>query len=54
MKLIETIHSKYVCQLRVHVLANHIASWLPANSMVLNVGCGDGLLDLNNNSLKLK
>jgi len=45
MKLIETVHSKYIFQRRVRVLAEHIASCLPEDSKVLDVGCGDGLLD---------
>ena len=45
MKLIEIVHGKYVFQRRVLKLAKHIASWLPPNSKVLDVGCGDGLLD---------
>ena len=45
MKLIETIHGKYVFQRRVNILAEHIASLLPQNSKILDVGCGDGLLD---------
>ena len=45
MKLIETVHSKYVFQRRVHILAEHIANCLSPNSKVLDVGCGDGSLD---------
>jgi len=45
MKLIETLHGKYVFQRRVYTLAKHIATHLQHDNKVLDVGCGDGLLD---------
>lgn len=45
MKLIETIHENYVFKRRVRVLSDRISSLIPANSNVLDIGCGDGLID---------
>jgi len=45
MNPLETIHGQYVHTRRVRILAQHIAPLLPQGSTVLDVGCGDGLLD---------
>ncbi len=45
MGLIEGIHQGYVAGRRVRKLAEHIAEVIPRDSLVLDVGCGDGLLD---------
>jgi SAM-dependent methyltransferase len=44
MKIIDRIHGDYVHQRRVRVLAEFFASSLPQDLLVLDVGCGDGLL----------
>jgi SAM-dependent methyltransferase len=44
MSAIDRIHGAYVHNRRVRVLAKHLAPLLPANSRVLDVGCGDGAL----------
>lgn len=38
-------HGSYVHRRRVRVLRDHLAELIPANARVLDVGCGDGLLD---------
>lgn len=43
-KLVEAIHGGYVHNRRVRVLSDHFAKLIPANSRVLDVGCGDGFL----------
>jgi SAM-dependent methyltransferase len=45
MSLIERIHGGYVHKRRVRVLRDHLAVLIPQNARVLDVGCGDGLLD---------
>jgi SAM-dependent methyltransferase len=45
MSLIERIHGGYVHKRRVRVLRDHLAALIPHNARVLDVGCGDGLLD---------
>ena len=45
MNPIESIHSKYIFQRRVRVLAEHLTRLLSKSSRVLDVGCGDGLID---------
>ena len=44
MKLVEWLHGRYVKRRRERALAASIASVLPANAIVLDVGCGDGSL----------
>jgi SAM-dependent methyltransferase len=44
VSLIEQLHERYIKARRVRALAGSIASLLPANASVLDVGCGDGLL----------
>lgn len=43
--LVGAAHSKSVHSRRVGVLANHFAEMIPAQHCVLDVGCGDGLID---------
>lgn len=42
MKLLERLHERFVKSRRVAALASRIAPHLPPNSVVLDVGCGDG------------
>lgn len=46
MRIIDRIHGDYVHQRRVRVLTEFFASSLPRDLLVLDVGCGDGLLAL--------
>jgi SAM-dependent methyltransferase len=39
------VHQKFVHRRRVRVLAGHLASLLPKNANLLDVGCGDGAID---------
>ena len=41
----EKVHSKYVFNRRTNVLAAHFLEMLPQQGTVLDVGCGDGLID---------
>jgi SAM-dependent methyltransferase len=45
MKLIEKLHNNLVFKRRVQVLASHFLRTLPNEGRVLDVGCGDGLID---------
>lgn len=45
LKLLGAAHAKLVFGRRVHALAEHLGPLLPAHGDVLDVGCGDGLLD---------
>lgn len=45
MSLVERAHGGYVHTRRVRVLADHLAELVPRDARVLDVGCGDGLLD---------
>lgn len=45
MGLLDTVHGGYVHNRRVRVLRDEIASLLPPQASILDVGCGDGLLD---------
>lgn len=45
MSVLDKIHEKYVFNRRVRVISSHIAPILPENAEVLDVGCGDGLID---------
>jgi SAM-dependent methyltransferase len=45
MTLLERIHGGYVHGRRSRVLAGHLAALIPPHARVLDVGCGDGLLD---------
>ena len=39
------LHDGLVLTRRANVLAKHVAAILPANARVLDVGCGDGMID---------
>jgi ubiquinone/menaquinone biosynthesis C-methylase UbiE len=45
MKLLDSIHEKYIFKRRVNVLSDAISLLIPKNSSVLDIGCGDGLID---------
>jgi SAM-dependent methyltransferase len=45
MSLVETLHGAYVHSRRCRVLGRHFADLIPHGASVLDVGCGDGLLD---------
>jgi ubiquinone/menaquinone biosynthesis C-methylase UbiE len=44
MSLIDRLHSHLVHSRRVRVLSDHFAELISQNSLVLDVGCGDGLV----------
>lgn len=44
MSIVERIHGEYVHTRRVRVLCDHLASVIPRQASVLDVGTGDGLL----------
>jgi SAM-dependent methyltransferase len=44
MGLIESVHGRYVHKRRTSVLSDWCSRLIPLNSMVLDVGCGDGRL----------
>jgi len=44
MKMLQRIHSHTVHSRRVELLTKHLAPLLPQDGLVLDVGCGDGLL----------
>jgi SAM-dependent methyltransferase len=46
VSLVERLHDVYASQRRVRKLADHLAPLVPKGARVLDVGCGDGLLDL--------
>ena len=45
MELIGTLHQELVAGRRVQVLAEHLAALIPPGARVLDVGCGDGVID---------
>ncbi len=45
MSLLDTIHGNYVFKRRVRVLSSLLSQVLPDNSTILDVGCGDGMID---------
>ncbi len=45
MKLLDVIHGGYVFPRRVRVLSRHLAEMAPREASILDVGCGDGLID---------
>jgi SAM-dependent methyltransferase len=45
MSLLDKVHGGYVHNRRVQVLRDEIAKLLPQKASVLDIGCGDGLLD---------
>lgn len=46
MTIAERLHESYGFDRRVTVLSQHIQELLPENAKVLDVGCGDGTIDL--------
>jgi SAM-dependent methyltransferase len=44
MKLIDRIHGDYVATRRARVLSDHLAKIIPDRFLMLDVGCGDGLI----------
>lgn len=45
MTLLDRVHQAHIYDRRILALADYLAPLLPANARVLDVGCGDGLLD---------
>lgn len=45
MTLVSRLHETLVFDRRTRVLAEHLAGLLPRGAKVLDVGCGDGLID---------
>ena len=45
MRLLETIHSRYVQARRVRTLSEQLSRLIPDDARILDVGCGDGILD---------
>jgi SAM-dependent methyltransferase len=45
VSVLDRIHGDYVHVRRVRVLAERLAAILPRDATVLDIGCGDGLLD---------
>jgi SAM-dependent methyltransferase len=43
--MIGELHDRYVFRRRVRVLRQHLVEMIPLNAAVLDVGCGDGLID---------
>src|SRR5260370_19782983 len=43
--VVGTLHDRFVFGRRTRVLADHMASLVPPGSRVLDVGCGDGMVD---------
>jgi SAM-dependent methyltransferase len=43
--MIGALHERLVFGRRVRVLASHFAALIPAQARILDVGCGDGLID---------
>jgi SAM-dependent methyltransferase len=44
MKLLNRIHEQHVAVRRARVLSGHLATLIPRDASVLDVGCGDGLI----------
>ncbi|MEM8865786.1 MAG: methyltransferase domain-containing protein [Planctomycetota bacterium] len=42
LRSVEVVHQRHVAGRRVRVLSEHLAEAIPADSTVLDVGCGDG------------
>jgi len=42
MNIFDNLHERHIRQRRVDVLVAHLASVMPENASVLDVGCGDG------------
>jgi SAM-dependent methyltransferase len=45
MSIVGKMHAQIVYNRRVEVLASHLATFLPPDANVLDVGCGDGMID---------
>ena len=45
MTIVGSIHSKLIFSRRTRVLARHLSQYIVPGSRVLDVGCGDGLID---------
>ena len=45
MAMIGALHQKLVAGRRVQVLAEHLTALIPSGARVLDVGCGDGMID---------
>ena len=45
MNLVERFHAGVVSGRRARILSRHLSDVIPENSAVLDVGCGDGLID---------
>lgn len=45
MKVVGKIHGSLVYNRRMNAIASHLAVLLPPDSRVLDVGCGDGMID---------
>jgi SAM-dependent methyltransferase len=45
MSFLGTIHGRFVYPRRVQVLASRLAEFLPSGAKVLDIGCGDGVID---------
>src|SRR6266571_593998 len=43
--LIGKVHESLVFGRRVRVLARHLAALIPARARILDIGCGDGMID---------
>lgn len=43
--MIKELHGRYVFQRRVRTIGQHLVEMIPHNAAVLDVGCGDGLID---------
>jgi SAM-dependent methyltransferase len=44
MKFIDRVHGDYVTNRRARALSNHLADIIPDQFVMLDVGCGDGLI----------
>jgi SAM-dependent methyltransferase len=44
MKLIDRVHGNYVANRRARLLSDHLAKIIPDRFLMLDVGCGDGLI----------
>lgn len=42
--MIKKIHSYHSLR-RINILSNYLSHWIPPNSKILDVGCGDGIID---------
>jgi SAM-dependent methyltransferase len=44
MKVLDRVHGDYVANRRARVLSEHLAEMIPERFLILDVGCGDGLI----------